>query len=66
MLDLAYREGKPVERQISATAKFEDLATLQEKLKSSPAYWDYIESSKALQGKETCPALPEPERGEYQ
>jgi hypothetical protein len=36
MLDLAYREGKPVERQAIATARFEDLAELQQRVRNSP------------------------------
>jgi peptidyl-tRNA hydrolase len=37
-LELAYSEGRPVERQMSLSGKFEDLAALQERLKHSPVF----------------------------
>jgi hypothetical protein len=37
-LELAYTEGRPIERQMSLSGKFEDLAALQERLKHSPAF----------------------------
>ncbi|HEY2626271.1 MAG TPA: hypothetical protein VGI41_05915 [Candidatus Udaeobacter sp.] len=36
MLDLAYREGKPVERQVQLQGDFEDLSVRLEKYKFSP------------------------------
>jgi len=36
-LDLAYREGRPIERQIQVQSTFDDFATLLEKFRSSPA-----------------------------
>jgi hypothetical protein len=61
-LELAYSEGRPVERQMSLTGKFEDLATLQDKLKNSPAYLEHIASlQKTVEGKEIAPALPDAE-----
>jgi hypothetical protein len=59
MLDLAYREGKPVERQITAAVKFEDLAQLQDRVSQSPAFKQLEESSqKTVEGKVIPPALP--------
>ena len=58
---LAYKWGKPVERSITATTDFEDLATLQEKLRQSPAFLEHISSQKAVEAKEIIPALPEPQ-----
>ena len=60
MLDLAYREGKPIERQLTATAKFEDLASLQERVSQSPAF-KQITSQKTVLGKEITPALQDPQ-----
>jgi hypothetical protein len=37
-LELAYSEGRPIERQMSLSGKFEDLAALQERLKHSPVF----------------------------
>jgi hypothetical protein len=45
MLDLAYREGKPVERQMSLSGKFEDLLELQERVAQSQAFKQLTESS---------------------
>jgi hypothetical protein len=57
---LAYKWGKPVERSISATAKFEDLAELQERLSQSPTF-KQISSQKTVLGKEITPALQDPQ-----
>jgi hypothetical protein len=46
---LAYKWGKPVERTISATAKFEDLAELQKRLESSPAFQEFMSSQKTVE-----------------
>jgi hypothetical protein len=57
MLDLASREGKPVERQLVASAQFEDLASLQKRLEQSPAYCALISEQKTVQGKEITPGF---------
>jgi hypothetical protein len=58
-LSRAYHEGKPVERSISATGNFEDLASLQQRVAQSPAFKQLIESSqKTVEGKVIPPALP--------
>jgi hypothetical protein len=36
-LDLAYSEGKPIERQIQVKADFEDLPTILARIRASPA-----------------------------
>lgn len=54
-LELAYTEGRPVERQIVASGKFEDLAALQAQVMQSQAFRDSLQ--KAV-GKENPPALP--------
>jgi hypothetical protein len=55
-LSRAYHEGKPVERSISATGKFEDLLELQERVSQSQVF-KQITSQKAVLGKEITPAL---------
>jgi hypothetical protein len=54
-LELAYTEGRPVERQIVASGKFEDLAALQAQVMQSQAFRDSLQ--KAVR-KENPPALP--------
>jgi hypothetical protein len=53
---LAYRWGRPVERQISASGKFEDLAALQERIKGTSIGASLL---KTAQGKDVLPALPD-------
>ena len=55
-LSRAYHEGKPIERTISAHADFEDLESLLEAMKNSPAAQASLQ--KPVQGKEISPALP--------
>ena len=57
---LAYKWGRPVERQISATAKFEDLETLQSRIAQSPTF-KQIASQKTVLGEEMTPALQDPQ-----
>jgi hypothetical protein len=65
MLDLAYREGKPVERQISAHADAKDFPELLRRLQQSEAYKAIEDSEqKTVQGKEVPPALPDAAREE--
>jgi hypothetical protein len=50
-LELAYTEGRPVERQMSVSGKFEDLADMQKRLENSPAFKELMESSqKTVEG----------------
>jgi hypothetical protein len=51
-LELAYTEGRPVERQITASGKFEDLQALMERMSNAPSL------QSAVEGKEVRPALP--------
>jgi hypothetical protein len=60
MLDLAYREGKPVERQLTASVKFEDLETLQSRVSQSPTF-KQITSQKTVLGEEMTSALQDPQ-----
>ena len=53
-LELAYTEGRPVERQIVATTRFDDLQSLRERIQSLPSL---------QKGKEVAPALPDAETG---
>jgi len=57
MLDLAYREGKPVERSVTAHGNIEDFEKVLEIARQ-------VQARKSLQktaeGKEIPPALPEP------
>jgi hypothetical protein len=62
-LIIAYLEGKPVEKQIQAHGDFEDLQTLLEAMKHSPASQASLQ--KTVEGKEIEPALPEPQREEH-
>jgi hypothetical protein len=52
---LAYKWGKPVERSISAHADFEDLGSLLEAMKNSPAAQSSLQ--KTVEGREIPPAL---------
>jgi hypothetical protein len=61
-LDLAYREGKPVERAEVLHGDAKDFPSLIEKLKQSPAFLALESSSqKAVEGKEIPPGLPTPQ-----
>jgi|SRR5581483_10987278 len=55
-LDLAYREGTPVARSISATGSLRDMKELLDRTDSSPAYLESLQ--KELEGKEVTLALP--------
>jgi hypothetical protein len=48
-LSRAYHEGKPVERSITATGKFEDLMELQARVAQSEAF-KHISSQKTVEG----------------
>ena len=52
-LELAYTEGRPVERQIQVRGEFEDLRALKERVDNLPSLKD------AAEDKEVLPALPE-------
>ena len=61
-LELAYTEGRPVERSIAAHADVQDFPALVEKLKQSPTFRALQNSSdKAVEGKEIPLALPTPQ-----
>jgi hypothetical protein len=61
-LDLAYREGKPVERAEVLHGDAKDFPSLIEKLNQSPAFLALENSSqKAVEGKEIPPGLPTPQ-----
>jgi hypothetical protein len=50
-LELAYTEGRPIERQMSLSGKFEDLLELQERVAQSQAFKQLMESSqKTVEG----------------
>ena len=57
-LELAYSEGRPVERQIQVTGGYDDLGDMLEKLRGSDE-WARISGQKAVQGKQIPPVLPE-------
>jgi hypothetical protein len=59
---IAYLEGKPVERSVAASGDFEDLQSLLEAMKHSPASQASLQ--KAVEGKEIPPALPDATRQE--
>jgi hypothetical protein len=61
-LSRAYHEGKPIERTISATGDFEDLQSLLEAMKHSPASQDSLQ--KIVEGREALPTLPNAVREE--
>lgn len=42
ILDLAYREGRPVERSVTAAVPFDELSDRVERFKRSPAAQDFI------------------------
>jgi hypothetical protein len=54
-LSRAYHEGKPIERTISASGDFEDLQSLLEAMKNSPAAQASLQ--KTVEGREIPPAL---------
>jgi hypothetical protein len=61
-LDLAYREGKPLEKSITLRADAVDFHAMVEKLAHSPiAQAKFGSSLLAVEGKETPSALPEPQ-----
>ena len=62
-LELAYTEGRPVERQINMSGDFDDLGEMLERLRGSDE-WARISGQKTVQGKEIPPALPEVAREE--
>jgi hypothetical protein len=55
-LSRAYHEGLPVARSISASGDFEDLGSLLEAMKHSPASQDSLQ--KIMLGEEVTPFLP--------
>jgi hypothetical protein len=55
-LSRAYHEGKPIERTISASGDFEDLQSLLEAMRQSPASQASLQ--KTVDGKEVRPELP--------
>ncbi|HZR66019.1 MAG TPA: hypothetical protein VFA85_12770 [Terriglobales bacterium] len=57
-LDLAYREGTPVARSISATGSLRDMKELLDRTDSSPAYQESLQ--KEAEGKENSPLLEIP------
>jgi hypothetical protein len=63
-LELAYTEGRPVERQMSLTGKFEDLATLQERLKHSPAFQRIMAERSLQSGPNIVTEIPAPEESD--
>jgi len=66
MLDLAYREGKPVERQISAHGDVSDFPDLLRRLQSSPAAQALEDSEqKTVEGKEIVPILQGPQGSDH-
>jgi peptidyl-tRNA hydrolase len=58
-LDLAYREGKPVERSISATGDLNKFPELLERLRHCESYQESLQ--KPVLGNEIAPTLPEPQ-----
>ncbi|SRR6266480_2992764 len=64
-LSRAYHEGKPVERSITATGKFEDLMELQARVAQSEAF-KRISSQNPVLAKEIAPTLPELQIREHQ
>lgn len=56
-LELAYTEGRPVERQVQIRGEFEDLQALRERVLSLPCF------QKTVEGKELALALPDAETG---
>jgi hypothetical protein len=62
-LELAYTEGRPVERQINMSGGFDDLGEMLEKLRGSDE-WARISGQKTVLGQEIPPALPDAGREE--
>jgi hypothetical protein len=63
-LELAYTEGRPVERQMSVSGKFEDLAALQERLKHSPAFQQIMAERSLQNGPNVLPEIPALEKSD--
>jgi hypothetical protein len=63
-LELAYTEGRPIERQISVSGDVDDFAAMLEKARNSPAALASLQ--KTVLGKEIAPTLPESQIGEHQ
>jgi hypothetical protein len=61
-LELAYTEGRPIERQISMSGDSEDFAEMLERFKDSKYLPESLQ--KTVQGKEIPSALPDAEREE--
>lgn len=60
-LDLAYREGKPVERSVGVHADAKDFPKMVQLLSSSPAFLeDELCEQKALELKQSTPAFAQP------
>jgi hypothetical protein len=60
-LDLAYREGKPVERQVNINANAMDFPKLVERLNQSPAYLeDELSEQKTVEAKQSTPSSAQP------
>jgi hypothetical protein len=62
-LELAYSEGRPIERQMNLSGKFEDLAALQERLKHSPVFQQIVaerslQSGQIVTNNENPPTQP--------
>ena len=61
-LELAYTEGRPLERQISVSGDVEDFAAMIERFRDSEFLPESLQ--KTVQGKEIPSALPDAEREE--
>jgi hypothetical protein len=61
-MELAYTEGRPIERQMSLSGKFEDLAAMQERLKHSPAF-QRIMAQESLQSGQNVTNRERPPQG---
>jgi len=62
-LELAYTEGRPIERQISVSGDVDDFAAMLEKARQSPAFLASLQD--IVPGKEIAPTLQESEIGEH-
>ena len=61
-LELAYTEGRPVERQIQLSGQFDDLQTLMDAVKQTPTGREMLAQDSwqdTLDGKEVHPTLPD-------
>jgi hypothetical protein len=63
-LELAYTEGRPIERQISVHGDVDDFEAMLEKARNSPAFMESLQNT--VLGKEIAPTLPESQIGEHQ